>query len=152
MIRVAADEWLDVAAKLKAADKKVAARLRKGLRAAGEEIGKVVQQEGPQDMPNSGGLRDYLLNGTKPRVAVGAKGVNLILQGSTKKGLQLAKINAGEVRHPVFGRKWLKGGGRAPWAKTTVPEGTWTDAFHKSADEARKAILEAMERISEELS
>ena len=122
------------------ADKKIAARQRKRLRAIGKEYGPEIVAEGAQSMPSSGGLADHLA-ASKSGLQLLAKGVRLKLGNA---GAGLGPIDrTGSVRHPVYGR-------RSAWASTSVDPGTWSAAFEKRADDVRRQIAEELESILRE--
>ena len=117
-MNIDASDYDRFAAKLKGADRKVAAAIRKRLRQAAKPIGEHVREEGSDPMPARGGLRDRL-RGSRVTTALRGSGVDIWV-GNRRKS-QLSPIDRrGVVSHPVYGN-------RKNWASQSVPEGTFSD-------------------------
>lgn len=87
--------------KLNAAEREVKNSLRLRIWNAGKPLADQVIKDGPESMPSRGGLRDWLrdskggLSMTSTRLAIS------LTKGA---GHDLASINRGKLRHPVFAR------------------------------------------------
>lgn len=134
-------QWQKTAALLKVADKKVARATRKGLREAVKPIGDEVAREGAEKMPHKGGLSAYLAANAKPTISMTGSQAAIRLQGKSKRGktIQTKALDAGQLRHPVWGR----------WRKATptqeVPAGAYSNAFLAKKDEAVEVVRQAVQ-------
>lgn len=167
------------AQRLKAADRKVASGLRKRVRDAAKPLAEAVVQDGPEGLPERGGLADWLreakpgLSMTQTRVAI-----------SLGAGHDLASINRGKLRHPVFARdtmskreasavagevvaaaaalgKKVKGGKAGvarkvrkagwAWVNQLVEAGTYDKAIDKHAEAALGDIAQALDDVMREI-
>ena len=135
---ISAEDYARFAAALKQADKAVARAIRKRIREVAAPIGAHVVAEGSASMPSRGGLAARLASG-KPAVSVLAKGASINL----KKGANYKGLDAGVLRHPVYGS--------SKWVAQSVPEGTYTDAFHNLPPEARAELDRIMPDVMKEL-
>lgn len=126
------------AAALKGADKAVARAIRKRIREEATPIGEHVVQEGSADMPSRGGLSERLAAG-RPTVSILAKGASINL----RKGANYQGLNAGVLRHPVYGR--------SKWVAQSVPANTYTEAFEDLPPESRERLSEIITDAMEEL-
>jgi len=135
---ISAEDYARFAAALKQADKAVARAIRKRIREVAAPIGAHVVAEGSASMPSRGGLAARLASG-KPAVSILAKGASINL----KKGANYKGLDSGVLRHPVYGN--------AKWVAQSVPEGTYTDAFHNLPPEARAELDRIMPDVMKEL-
>ena len=124
---ISAEDYARFAAALKQADKAVARAIRKRIREVAAPIGAHVVAEGSASMPSRGGLAARLASG-KPAVSVLAKGASINL----KKGANYKGLDAGVLRHPVYGS--------SKWVAQSVPEGTYTEAFQDLPPDARAKL------------
>ena len=98
---VDASDYKAAVKKLNAAEREVKNSLRSRIWNAGKPLADQVIKDGPEDMPSRGGLRDWLrdskggLSMTQTRLAIS------LTKGA---GHDLASINRGKLRHPVFAR------------------------------------------------
>ena len=135
---ISAEDYARFAAALKQADKAVARAIRKRIREVAAPIGAHVVAEGSASMPSRGGLAARLASG-KPAVSILAKGASINL----KKGANYKGLDSGVLRHPVYGS--------SKWVPQSVPEGTYTDAFHNLQPEARAELDRIMPDVMKEL-
>lgn len=124
MTQIQAEDYKRFAAALKGADKAVARSIRKRVRDAAGPIGRIVVETGSEGMPARGGLRARL-QASRPGVSVTGMAATINL----RKGANFVALNAGLLRHRVFG------GPR--WVAQDVPSGTYTDAFQNLPPGAR---------------
>ena len=102
---VDASDYKAFAQRLKAADRKVASGLRRRVRDASKPLAEAVAKDGPEGLPESGGLADWLrqakpsLSMTQTRVAIKLTGM---VGTRTRKTSDLNAINRGRLRHPVY--------------------------------------------------
>lgn len=135
LVEFSTGEWKEFFARLKSADKKVAAGVRKQLRGAAKPLADRVKTKGAEPMPHRGGLSAYLALTARPRVSITQWGISLELRDPGKHGVSLADLNAGRLKHPLFGL-------RSTWIDQSVPAGSWTDAFDAAADDLREELAD----------
>lgn len=124
-----------------AGDRGLQRELSKGIAKAVKPFREKVR-ENTSVLPSSGGLAARAARNTAPRVRRNANGVRMVATG--KKGLKgLEELNAGTVRHPVFGR-----GG---WASQSVTPGFWDKAVEEMAPEIRKELEAAVQAIIQKI-
>ena len=89
-------------------------------------------------LPSRGGLAAYTAKNLKvtsrTKLSGNEVGVTVV---ATVKGMDLPKLEAGKLRHPVYGR--------APWVNQSIPAGIFGDAVQELAGDVGKAILRAVE-------
>lgn len=136
-----AEQLTALAARLKeAGDRGLQRELSKGIRKAVQPFKAAVAASAESMLPSSGGLAGVAAAASVPRVSrSAANGVRLIAKG--KRGLKgLAQLNAGSVRHPVYGR-------RSAWVTQGVTPGFWDKAVEEVSPEVRKQIELAVAEI-----
>ena len=145
-----ASEYKAFSAKLKGSDRAVKGALRKRIREAGKPLAEAVAQDGPEGLPASGGLADWL-RGARPTLSQTATRLAVKLTGlpgaRTGKASDLGAINRGRLRHPVYARP----GRRAGWANQAVQAGTYDRAIEKHAAEALPRIEQVVADVMREL-
>lgn len=141
MTEVDASDYKALAVKLKALDRKLAARVRGRLREISKPLGEEVIREGSEGMPARGGLRDHLMTGGKVGVSILRSSLTIRLQ--ERSGIQLEPLNRGKLRHPTFGRE--------PWVSQSVPAGSYSAAFLARRDEVAREVMDEMTQLLEEL-
>ena len=147
---VGASDYKAFAQRLKAADRKVASGLRRRVRDASKPLAEAVAKDGPEGLPESGGLADWLrqakpsLSMTQTRVAIKLTG----LKGSrTQKTSDLNAINRGRLRHPVYAQPGRKAG----WANQPVQAGTYDAAIDTHGAEALEDIARVLDDVMKEI-
>lgn len=137
-----ADDLDRIAAALRqAADRELQKKVSGAMRGPARVLGRVVLDEGSQEMPSRGGLaarirelgRVGVSNSLRGRVA----SVNVILKN---KGVNLKALDVGVLRHPVFGnRGW--------WVQQQVPGGAFSRAFDREAGSVRDEVTKAAQDV-----
>ena len=140
-IDVVARGYAAAAAKLKAAEPKVRRAAQKRVRDAARPIGQAVLIQGAKPMPKRGGLAIYLMAAGNTTTAISKDGVALRL---SRKGVDLGKINAGQLRHPVYGRP-------GTWVGQSVPAETYDEAFLEQGKDAADDLGRVFDDIEREL-
>lgn len=138
---VDASEYKAFAQKLKAADKSVARSLRKRLREAGKPLSEGVLEDGPDGLPSSGGLADWLRQ-SKGTVSITQARLEIKLSRGGRH--DLGAINRGQLRHPLFGN-------RRVWFAQSVEAGTYDKAFEKHAEQALPEVERVLDDIMREI-
>ena len=147
---VDASDYKAFAQRLKAADRKVASGLRRRIRDASKPLAEAVAKDGPEGLPESGGLADWLrqakpsLSMTQTRVAIKLTG----LKGfRTQKTSDLNAINRGRLRHPVY----AVDGRKAGWVNQPVQAGTYDAAIDTHGAEALEDIARVLDDVMKEI-
>jgi hypothetical protein len=141
-LRINAAEYVRFAALVKTFDRKVRNGIRKRIRESARAFGPEIVQEGAEPLPDRGGVEAAVVaKGRAPTVAQTSTGVRLVL--GKKKGPQIGRMNEGNLRHPVFGR-------RKAWVDQPVPAGSWTAAAEARLPKLRDAVRAEMESILKE--
>ena len=147
---VDASDYKAFAQRLKAADRKVASGLRRRVRDASKPLAEAIAKDGPEGLPESGGLADWLrqakpsLSMTQTRVAIKLTGM---VGTRTRKTSDLNAINRGRLRHPVYARPGRKAG----WTNQRVAAGTYDAAIEKHGADALSEIEKVVTDVMEEL-
>lgn len=116
-LTVDTDDYKAAVKKLNSAEREVKDSLRSRIWNAGKPLAGQVIRDGPESMPSRGGLRDWLrdskggLSMTSTRLAIS------LTKGA---GHDLASINRGELRHPVFARDTISEGAARAMAGEVV--------------------------------
>ena len=145
-----ASDYTAFAQRLKAADRKVASGLRRRVRDASKPLSEAVAKDGPEGLPESGGLADWLrqakpsLSMTQTRVAIKLTGM---VGTRTRKTSDLNAINRGRLRHPVYARPGRKAG----WTNQRVAAGTYDAAIDTHGAEALEDIARVLDDVMKEI-
>lgn len=140
-LNVDTTDYKAFAQRLKAADRSVANGLRRRIREAGKPLAEGVLQDGPEGLPERGGLSAWLRQ---------SKGTTSLTQTRLEVKLSrggkhdLAAINRGRLRHPVFGN-------RGAWAGQDVEAGTYDRAIDKHAALALDDLARVVDDVMGEL-
>lgn len=140
-VHVDASEYMALAAKLKVAPKKLKRDFSKRLNAAARPAMREVVEEGAEQMPHRGGLSALVASQGTVTLSRAGWGISAIL---SNKRTQLGRLNAGKLRHPLFGNT-------KHWYGQTVPEGAFTDAFTKREDEIQREVAKVYDDVSKTL-
>lgn len=140
------DELQQVADALKAAgDSDLQRATSAALRGEAKPLGALVLGRGAMRMPQRGGLA--------ARVAgMGSVGVSSALRGQVasvsvilrNKGVDLKSLDAGVLRHKVFGH--------AVWVRQSVPSGAFREAFEAEAAEVRTRAVKAAQGVLDDVA
>ena len=124
-----------------AGDRELRKGVYRGFRSAARPLGESMVQALAGDMPKRGGLSARVANskvsirnattGSNPRVAITVRG--------PKGAMAVGAMNAGNLRHPVFGRK--------TWVSQHVPAGAATRAFEEGAPAVRRIIVRDLNAV-----
>ncbi len=140
MTSVQAEDFTRFAAKLKSADRKVRNASRKALREAAKPLAAEIVPEGVEDYP-AGLAAHVVATGGKAIVSQTSTGVRVIL--GKRKGPQIGRMNAGNLRHPTYGRK--------PWVAQDIPADTFTAALEKRLPDMRDKVAAELQHLMGEL-
>lgn len=89
------------AQRLNSAEREVKNSLRSRIWNAGKPLADQVIKDGPEDMPSRGGLCDWLRDS---KGGLSMTSTRLAIKLTKGAGHDLASINLGKLRHPVFAR------------------------------------------------
>jgi hypothetical protein len=138
-----AEQLAELAALLKRLDdRELRKRMLAGLREAGKPLARAAEDAARANLPRGGGLNEWVA-GSKFAIRTKTTGKSAgIRVVATKRGHDLVGMNAGVVRHPVFGI-W-----RPATPPTRIRPGWWQDAIEGHADQTREALGEVLDDIS----
>ena len=142
-----ADDLDRIAAALKqAADTDLNKQVSAAMRKVARPLGAKVIEEGSQDMPQRGGLAARIRELGRVGVSNSLRGrvtsVNVILK---HRGVNLRSLDAGVLRHPVFGN-------RGVWVQQQVPGGAFSRAFEREAPKVRGEVTRAAQDVLEDVA
>lgn len=132
--------------RLKTADKTIRRDMLREIRQAGKPTVEDIKRSARESLPASGGLADLVARqsyGVRTRLAGKSAGVRIQGTGRTVRGLR--SIDAGAVRHPVFGNK------DAAWVSQSVRSGFFTEPIEDDLPRFRKAVTDALEKTAAEI-
>ena len=119
-------------------------RLKKELRATilkeARPVGRFVAVSAGSDLPHRGGL-GYTVGGANISISAGTTSVSMKLKA---KGYDLAAINRGRLRHPVFGH-------RENWVTQKVEKELFTKPFKAQAPRLRQRIIRATDAVAKRI-
>ena len=139
----AARDMAQLGRQLKEAPKELTKQLRREMRAEAKPTIQDIKSYARAILPNRGGLADrvagqsYGLRSSFTNKGVGIKFV------ATMRMKSLKDIDAGRLRHPVFGN-------RDVWRQQSVTPGFFTGPIEDDVPRIRAAIVKAMERTAAE--
>lgn len=150
-VRIAGQaELRKVAAHIRATgDKGLGREFARALERAVEPVKKAIIEEAAETMPS--GYEEVLTRSLKHRrtTRAGAREatVRLATHGEGKRERRdLPRLNKGELRHPVFGRR------RKPWTVTEIRPGFYDRAVEKAGPAAEAAILEVVDDYTQRIA
>ena len=139
-----AAELAELGRKLKGADKVIAKELRKALRDEVKPTIQDIRAYARAILPNRGGLADRVAaQKFGARTSFAAKGGAVKIVGAGMKSMK--SIDAGKLRHPVFGN-------RKVWVPQSVTPGFFTGPIEDDLPKIREGIQRAMDRTAEQLT
>ena len=153
-----ADQLHKLAAHIRATgDKGLGRELARALDKAIEPVKRSIEASAEKTMPSGyrGTLTRSLRHRRTIRAAARQASVRLATFGvGSKERRALPALNAGDLRHPVFGRtRRTKTGPKAnPWAITRVTPGFHERGTEKAGDEAEKQILLVLDDFADRLT
>lgn len=130
--------------KLKAADKTLSKNLRRDLRLAAKPVTASIRASLAAGLPKRGGLARFM--GTASvgvRTTLSGKNTGIRIQAQ-KRGHDLAGLDKGKIRHPVYGR--------GKWVEQDVPEGLVTKPFEAELPLLRRGVQAAMDATAHEIT
>lgn len=137
-IRWTGTDPADVAAAMDRCADDVTEGLRRVVRDVPDELQRTFPDAARAKLPRRGGLAELVaradlavdVGGTdeRPTVEVTANG----------RGIALGPLNAGDLRHPVYGRT------RGRWVSQRVPSGMWQDACEAAAEGSDDELLQEL--------
>jgi len=123
--------------------------MARALTRAVDPIGKSINREAAAVAPS--GYEPVLTRSLQHRRSVrnsrAEASVRLTTSAKGKQDLRdLPSLNAGRLRHPVFGRR------RSPWAVTAITSGFYDRGTEKAADAAEKQLLVVLDDFTQRLT
>lgn len=140
-----ADRLERIGRQLKASgNKDLRKELLAGIQRAAKPLKAVAQEAARSELPKKGGLNEFVASGKwSVRTRSGGRNPGVTVVGK-KSGHDVAAINRGRLRHPVFGH-------RAVWVTQTIRPNLITDALAKRAPDVRGELVKVLDRIADEV-
>lgn len=146
---IRADDYREFYQRTKAASGKIRTRTRKRLRDSAKRHSEGIVSEGAAKLPHRGGLDDHVATkGRNPTVALTATGARLVL--GKRKGPQIGRMNEGDLRHPLFGRK-RSAAGKSLWIPQEIAAGAWNEPIEKRLPDIRDDVARELDAVLKEL-
>lgn len=105
-----------------------------GIRKEGKETVKDIKRSAADVLPHRGGLAALVSRssfGVRTRLSGGGVGVRI--QGTSRSVKSLRALNAGRLRHPVYGNRQV-------WVEQQVEPGWFDKPVERDADNIRRGI------------
>lgn len=146
MIEVSGAEQLAALSKrLKdAGERGLKRELDKAIREAVAPLKDAVRQSALQRLPHKGGLNQRVADQVvpRPRKVNSSKGVGLRVVATGKQGMRsLAALDAGRIRHPVYGNT-------DKWVSQRVAPRFWSQPMEEIAPKAAEDVQAALDRVA----
>lgn len=125
-----------------AAERTLTNAVRKSMRDVAKPVGQQVVQEAAQPMPQRNGFADRVRSRTTVGIqsAIASRTVHVTI-AARNPGSNLASLNKGILRHPV----WARAGVERVWRTQHVPADAFTKALAVHASPVRDEVLRAMQ-------
>lgn len=139
-----AEQLVALARAAKAVDGQIRRDMLRELRTAGKRMIPDVQDAARDMLPSSGGLNEFVASSkyaVRTRTTGSSAGVRVT---GTKAGHDIAAINDGTVRHPVFDT--------GAWVAQSVTPGFWDEGTGRSAPQVRMDLLGVLEEINRRIA
>lgn len=138
-------------------DKGLGRELAKALEKAVEPLKQAIVTSAGQAMPSgyTATLTRSLRHRRTTRVAARQASVRLATFGEgAKERRDLPSLEAGRLRHPVYGRSRPTRRGRSanPWAVTRIRSGFYERGIQRAGDEAEKRALVVLDEFADRLT
>lgn len=138
-----ADQLRDLSKLLKeTGDKALRKELMRGIQRGGKKMKPHVRVAALRELPKKGGLNEFVADAKVSVRTRSGKNAGVRLVGA-KKGHDLAAIDRGRLRHPVFGRGWVN---------QSIEPGWWSKTLPDHADEVRAEIVTALDDVARRLA
>ena len=129
---------------LKAAGtKEMRTRLRKIMAEETKPLRKAIKQSAIDTLPTKGGLNKWAASTPSQNTDFREKSAGVRIRMS-KKGHDLAALNRGRLRHPLFGN-------REHWYTQSIAPGFFTKPIEEGGDALKQRIQAAIEKYMDEL-
>jgi hypothetical protein len=141
-----AEEFAKVAKDCRAAGRKdLNKELRIALNRAVKPMKAAAKEGAKNSLPSSGGLAARVAGARISARPYGGRNPAIKLVGREgKKSVNLAGLDYGRLRHPLFGN-------REKWFSQSVPSGWWSKSLEGTAPKARDEIVKAIDNVVKEL-
>lgn len=123
-------------------DKELKKELLAGVRKEGKPAVKAVKDSIGDYVPQSGGAADAVRRSTiGVRTTLSGKNVGIRIRGTGRQVQNLKRINAGFLRHPVFGN-------RDAWVDQRIKPGFFDEPLMKRKDDVTHGIKRVLDDIA----
>lgn len=116
-----------------------------GIRKEGKETVKDIKKSAADVLPHAGGLAELVSRssyGIRTRLTGNSVGVSI--KGTSRSVKSLRALNAGRLRHPVFGN-------RDVWVEQSVEPGWFDKPVERDADNIRQGIDRVLADIARKI-
>jgi hypothetical protein len=121
--------------------KSITNALRREVRDATKETRTAIKKSALENLPSKGGLNRWAAS--TPGATTRLYGRNTSVRISMRKqGHDLAALNRGRLRHPLFGR-------RTHWYQQEIAPGFFTKPVEENADALRQRVVDAINAAAE---
>jgi hypothetical protein len=132
-----------------AGDKDLRREVYAALRRAAKPLGDKVIAEGSSGLPGRGGLRARVAAAKFGQSnATTGRNPGVSLRFRTTQGYDLAAMDRGQLRHPVFARA----GQPRTWVRQSIRAKLFTTPFEAGVEPVRKEIVAAMEAVAQDIA
>ena len=133
-----------VAKTLKAAGtKEMRTRLRKIMATETKPLRQKIKQSAKDTLPSKGGLNKWAAVTPAQNTDFREKSAGVRIR-MTKKGHDLAALNRGRLRHPLFGNRKF-------WYQQSIAEGFFTKPVEEDGDALKARIVDALDAYKREI-
>jgi hypothetical protein len=136
------DGFTRLAASYRAAGQKLPRELYRAAARSTKPMRVLIKAGALADLPHRGGLNVWASRATVRTTVRGGGSPGVRVVGS-KRGGDLAALNAGTVYHPTFGHR--------PLVRQSVPGGFWDDAVDRTRPLVRAEFLHAVDVIAAQI-
>lgn len=132
-----------------AGDKELKKALTKGTGAAVEPAKEAVKASARAELPHRGGLAESIASSKfrVQRLTGAAPGIRLIMRRPKEHGggiSDLRRMNAGSLRHPVYGRR--------KWVLQKIPSGWFTRPLEALKPQISRDVAAAVAEVGKQLA
>lgn len=148
-----AEQFFELARRLReAGDRDLQRELYRGINRATKPLVGNIRQSALDVLPRSGGLAAHISTSrisTQRRTGANSVGIKVVTRppkkgGSMGRGHDIAAMNRGRLRHPLFGN-------RRHWYTQTIAAGWWSIPTDRMSPQVRGQLLIAMENVKRKI-
>lgn len=130
-----------------AGDKGIRREMYRGIQRATKPLKAAAQASALEHLPAGGGLNRRVAGArmsTRTRTGGANPGVRIVAREG-KASIDLAALDRGRLRHPLYGN-------RRYWYLQRVPDGWWSRPMTQGADTVRRELVAALDDVRRQLA